>query len=385
MDAGEYIGNFNPTLWDNNDSNLQGVNLSELLEEVIATLYITKDVYFIGDLPSPRSIDVAREALELQSVMSYSQSLIKGKYDLSQIARTGKLGLLSFKPIEAPKERTDIADQIDEETAWISSAAVSSSTSMLSNAILKVNSKAPVKDAKRNQVLSWAVKGSIGESRRTIVNLMQQYSGIVQVRQKYYEGKPLDLQVETTRPNVLRVIPDWLKESTEKDKPLHRLCAALSELDVYFSLLEWVQINNLPYLPVYSPDAFEHGDQIGPNKKNLRSDILLCSLASDEIVPIQSKSIHQHLHKEQYDGDNVVLISPQDIGCVKSELAIVTVDGRNKTGWESVTTYGELMTSWLQFYREKKPSHGSRKKLHASMQPAFEFFDREIKPKFKKI
>jgi hypothetical protein len=385
MDAREYISNFSSTKPIEGVDELQGTNISSLLEEVLANLYETQDVYFLGDLPSPRTIEVAREALEFQDVMNYSQALIQKRFDLTQIAKTGKLGLLSFNPIEVPKERIEIGGQIDEETARITSAAVSSSTSMLSNAIVKISSKAPVKDEKLDQVIAWAVKGAIGESRRPIINLMRQYTGSVQVHQKYFGGRPFDIEINTTRPNVFRIIPDWLSESTEKDKPVHRLCAALSELDVYFSLIEWVQINNLPYIPVYSPDAFERGNQIGPTMKNLRSDILLCSLASDEIVPIQSKSIHQKIHKEHYDDVNVVIISPQDIGCVRSEAAIVSVNGRNKTGWESITTYGELMTAWIEFYRDKKQGHASKIKLHALMKPAFDFFEREVEPKFNKI
>lgn len=378
MDAKEYLGSFRPTPEPDELNNSDLVDHE--LEEILGQLYSTGDVYFLGDLPSPQVVEYARE---FKSGSDFLNRLLKENAghiaQLPANGQQGKVGMFTVPPVTPPETRVEWAMEADNEASIITNTGIQVTTSMLSNAIHKVSTRAPINEKQKQKAISWAVKGAIGDGRREVLSMLRPSLGSIVLRHWYYGQAETDFEVSLNRP-VQFPTPRWLKETTEKDHVVHRLCASLGEVDAFVALLEWVQLRDIPYLPVFTPRAMESGQQLSGNG-NLHSDLLLCSLGSRDIVPIQSKVVSTTSNTQKYDLENIVIVSARELGTEEVKPAIVEYNGNKKSGRVVEAAYGKLYTDWYNAYN----SGNSRlkKQLHKDMGQAFTYFDKAIAPRLK--
>lgn len=154
----------------------------------------------------------------------------------------------------------------------------------------------------------------------------------------------------------------------------------LSEIETLLSLQEWVVERRLPYLPILAPCGFERGRLVDDTGKNMRADILLCSLLPDrnEIIPVQVKNNVTQWDRAEYH-PGVVLVGPRQLGLESSENCIVRLGEHNRTGLRTVTKYGTITEHHFAARKILKNNAKVPKAIlqayTAALQPAFGYFD----------
>jgi hypothetical protein len=171
---------------------------------------------------------------------------------------------------------------------------------------------------------------------------------------------------------------DWVNGYKKWDDALHPLCSKYSEFDTFVSLWLWCIKRNLPAVPVMAPRVVDLNMYPTRSGRKLNSDVLLCSLESGKIVPVQNKLTIDWVAKDKY-AEGVVVAAPKHMKLVKvsSGFVGISVEGGARTGQESTTYYGANV---VDFMRAHNPFKQQGKHSTPQADETFEFFDQHVLP-----
>ena len=195
------------------------------------------------------------------------------------------------------------------------------------------------------------------------------------------EGLARDLVLDTSVEGWSRKFfpPEWLNDHHDWDEPFHFLCSRLSEMDAYVALYEWCIDRGLPMLPIIPPTVIDEAMHPYVDGK-LNSDVLLCSLASNEVVPIQVKNTINQQTLDRYS-DEVVLLSRVELGTVATEHVPVTDTDKSYTAHRSHTEHGALLVEFMRAYGNGGAKRSGKRPATPKINATFEMLDRKVLPK----
>lgn len=219
------------------------------------------------------------------------------------------------------------------------------------------------------------------QNRQTFVRQFDMYGAdTIITRTRTGDGRLLSIE-STSRPWSTRThVPNWLQGHDSWDEALHELCSHYTELDAYVAAYEWCIDRKLAAIPILSPRVLDQDLSNVSREGNLNNDLLICSLDSNVVVPMQAKTLATTQDMRKYS-DEVVLVDPKRLGCVEVDHVPVDVNGNIRTGTRSRTHHGQLLT---EFMRVHSPyAKGKARHQVPKIEATFDFFDREVLPKLQ--
>lgn len=225
------------------------------------------------------------------------------------------------------------------------------------------------------------VKGAIAKCTNLLVDALGEYVTPIEVKWQSEGsgvGDPEFVVSSGRNKDVSR--PEWMKEpDLDMSGSIQQMIGAgLLEYDAYLSLLQWVKLRKLPYLPVVAPKKVEGGyDEF----ESSNSDILLCGIHQNDIVPIQVKNRVGARTAERYIPE-MLFIDHNDLGIAEfGAETIVGDDGRSRKVRTTTINYGSIADKTLRMMASNnKPG---RKKMMI-YDTAFKRFDHKILPQLIK-
>lgn len=190
------------------------------------------------------------------------------------------------------------------------------------------------------------VKQAIGNNRKKAIDEIGR--SIFAVSQTVdLKGQTHQLEVAPLNPQLR--LPSWLRDlNEEREEAIRALTTnGVLEYDAYFAMLRWVVDRGLPLIPIPAPAALEastpENDQKKPN-----ADLLLCSVETNEIIPIQVKNSLDVRKRDEY-AEWMQFLTPSNLGMVEmlGGQPVRTESGRVKTRPLSVIRYGSLALDYI--------------------------------------
>lgn len=368
----------------------------ESLSGKVRLLHGMGEVALLGTDPPPNIVLIAEADRAAEAVFDKA-SEDQWVADLVKMLPGGNLapaqsGIARF--MEADTENGMTLDQLVDHVSSLrdtrSDQMVAYSNCVLDGAVQQVH-QLGLRKAITDKAVGKVVKNAICNERYTFNLFMRPYPGLLTVERDSTivvarGGKEVDMRVSVKDND--RPIPSWLTKTKEWDKPLRLTCSLYTETEALIALQEWIVERQLPYLPIVAPRRYEQGDLVGSFSPNTHANILLCCLVPDrnEIIPIQVKNNVLSSSRERYH-PGVVLIGTDELGMQSFGTCIVQDGSRKKLGHRSTVTYGNILKYYLMVHGKKGQKHRatppkeSRQAYAALLEPAFDFFDREVLPR----
>jgi len=387
MDARKYLGMFQDVSTPKEvylPDNVVGevaFSESELLSGTLKHLYVSRDVQFLGDPVPPAVVLEAQEHFDdfkdlrvlRGAVGDVRRDFIKKqpghKTDQMSFLKDGSIGrgreeILDEVMLSMEKQHLDLADVA---TATFNDSIVAVSRKLRKHEMDDPKIGEPYKD----QVAKTVVQ-TLQQHRAQIANEFLDHSGAMDLTRHTIDGVNVGgVKVEqvANRGSGQR----WHENTQEWDEVIYTTLAKIFEFDCYAALYEWVIDRKLPLVPIIAPIQIESGVKAPGVDKNPRADILLCSLADENIIPVQVK-MSPSVRKYE---DGVRIITPDRLGLVDYETVPVRgPDGRVHTGRRATTHVGSLRHSFGVTYNSISKGHRVRHPEYAPrLAKAFAAFD----------
>ena len=274
---------------------------------------------------------------------------------------------------QAPDEE-ELLQAVMRECRRTNNLLVRHSARMLAGAIIAMDGRATGSPTERQ--LRQKIAGSIREASGTLQEAIEPH--VVSAR----VTKAGDLYVVEQSESSPAPVPQWLSDKDRLTESMDRfLHQRALETDCFLAVLEWVRVRRLPYVPVMSPSWAESGE-INPQVRNVNSDIILCSVLTPDLCPVQVKRDFTWSTRRRYFED-MRFIGTEELGVVRrlGPKLVEHPQGRKRYDTEvTETDYGAVSAAWLELNQTRR--HRPDDAL-AVLRPAFEYLDQAVYPKLE--
>jgi hypothetical protein len=342
---------------------------SEQLHEILRCLYQANEVVLLQEESSTIVENLAGEFLDEDSRLRGIASVAL-KQQRQQLNATGRVRFMLTPRKDdthtIPKDK--LADSVSESLETAKFSLLHGSARMLSRSISHMRARRE-KIAQGKTTVDAIVRENVSGNSKQLANDIGAYIFHIDVTSTH-NGRILDVQANGRK--ATQQLPSWLKYQTEWDDTLSNMLGkGMLEFDAYFALLEWCIDRRLPMLPVITPDNLERARKFNGNG-NTNSDVLLCNLQTNEIIPIQVKNSASSDVRNQYM-EGMEFITPSILGISDiGSRPIRNVNGHIRTTSVTTTRYGALSSAYMN-KREKIPN--KKKSSVSPFQTAFKNFD----------
>lgn len=355
---------------------------SAQLTNKLILLYGIGEIAFLGDEIEPQAVVEAVESVQDKRYL-YEAGALAVRNVRRGHARLGERlvpdTLVFNKPPQEEESKPDLqqaAKSIENSCEELQLGLTMHSDLVLSHALLNLQrmvrgNRGELKDGQAPE----AVRLAVTSQRRPMIEVIEPWRGIISFSRDMYKSKEIDFSADVQR--IHKHVPAWLQSIDGWHQPLHRLSAAITEVEALIVAQEWALARGLPYVPVISPKHLEGGGLNG--SKNPHADMLLCNVSPDsnEIIPVQIKNTLSPTIRQRYI-DDMRFLTPQSLGFVRSHNQPVRLpDGIVRTGHRTTVELGHIIEGYYQCYgrRRIKPSRAEYQEFMQRMQPGFEYFD----------
>ena len=336
---------------------------------VLADLYTNQEVDFLSDPLEPRVIQEARQSVEIYT--NHSNAGWRDTTFVKELRRragiTDQSGKLYAQVDNSDKlgRETELNDSLQSNVEALSYRLLGASVMQLSSTLLHTSDSLKRRGLEiisqdtstYVQTAGQAVAHRLKRMQPDLAAVFGEMPCEFKATRTFYDNKMLgQLAVE---PIVLSgaVAPSkWMKSSVMWDLPAQKIFSKLIELDTFAALHEWVVDRELPLVPVWAPPFIEKGEiVIG---KNPHADILLCSVVSNDIIPVQVKySAPTALRRINYI-DDMRFITPNNLGLTTLMHVPVRLIKDNVmrtiTGDAEINSIGGISRGFAVMHRSKK-------------------------------
>ncbi len=356
MNGKTYIRSFAnmPTTVSDSLEGTQAESLTRFVDEsatsMLHNLYGVGEADFLNE-PTPTStLDIATDFLDVRRGIRTLLSEKRSQF-IRERNNGNQYGNLSFrKPTDKTEEVDDNALKVAVTTGQDADKALLRfhAVGMLSEAVTlchRFGESRPAADS---------VKQAIGNTRAVLLGDIAK--AIFAIDQTVDEaGRVQDIDISTV--NATFRAPNWIRNLTvgEKSEAVKLLAArGILEYDAYFAMLHWVVDRSLPLMPIPVPPALERTAP-GKDQKNPNADFLLCSVETNEVVPVQVKNTFTVEGGNAYV-DWMQFMTPSNLGIVEMLGAQPVRNEWGKVGTKplSVVHYGSLALAYFNKDDKKK-------------------------------
>jgi hypothetical protein len=289
------------------------------LHGVLHGLYGLGEVEHITDGTAPQSVVQAQEFLdedqEVQRIFRYQEQMSK-----RQMQASGNLRFMLTPRVGDVTDTLDtktLSDAVEQALASARGNIVHNSTRILARSVVQIQKLQP-KIAIGKSSVDRIVYDNIAGNGRNFARDVGQYAFGIDITSDQH-GRVFNIDAKPRKPTDN--LPAWLSNRTDWDDAVSNMIGhGMLEFDAYFALLEWCANRRLPLIPVATPHNLESA-QLGESGLNTNSDILLCNLETNEIIPIQVKNnAHPEVRKKYIP--EMAFITPTILGLQELSRAI---------------------------------------------------------------
>ena len=335
--------------------------VDESATSMLHNLYGLGEADFLSEPTPTNTLDTAKDFLDVQQGIRFLLEEKRRQY-IRDNQNGNSHGKLSFNQAQdstgelaaSELEKAIISGQ-DADKANLRFHA----TGMLAEAIVhrrRLGERRPAADA---------VKHAISGKRAVLLSDISK--SIFAINQTVdQDGTTQKMEIKTSK-TTLRP-PNWIRNLEDERSEAIKLLASrgILEYDAYFAMLKWVVDRGLPLIPIPAPPALERTVP-GKNEKNPNADFLLCSIETNEVVPIQVKNTVSAATRDSYF-DWMQFITPSNLGIVEMLGAqpVRNEHGRVVTKPLSLIHYGSLALAYTDSATKRKGANGTQDPFVAS-------------------
>ncbi len=312
---------------------------SSVMYGMLTDLYVGQEVHFLTD-DTPTDVGSVAEIIiadekEIHQANSYA-------------ARQQKKGVpkyrdrITYTPINDDSliiSTAELAAKVDDELtrvkhklAWISTLMLAQTVDGISKRSTRIN--------QGKRTVGAEVKEAVGRNKAGLVQELGNFAFIIAATSDH-NGKVFQIDAQKRHNN--QVLPKWLDTHNKWDSAMQRIIGnGLLEFDAYFSLLQWSVDRGVPAIPIISPATLENA-LIFEGAKNTNSDMLLCSLSGNTVIPIQVKNKITPNRRAEYI-DDMRFLTPVELSIYQTGNRIVEQCGRKAVRPQTEIRYGALFS-----------------------------------------
>jgi hypothetical protein len=343
---------------------------SDQLHGMLSALYGEGQIEFVPTDETPESIvlahdfidedkrtqALARQYQQMQRKQLYASGNVRFQFKTRQGDESASLGTDTLTKL------------VDEALVKARNEIVHDSTLILARSVVQAHTQQPKIAIGKLSHAKIAYDNIAGHNRRFSEHVGSNAFHIDVVSDS--KGKTIEVGAAPRKP--MDNLPAWLSNREGWDNAVSTMIGhGMLEFDAYFALVAWCMDRRLPIIPVATPIGLESA-RLGEDYLNTNSDILLCNIETNDIVPIQVKNSTTAEKRNGYIPE-MKFITPSLLGIQEIGQRIVKSKEGN-TSLISVTTthYGKLASEYMNRVERKGKT---KKTADDPFQTAFRNFD----------